>query len=496
MCYLTTTTGPPSISPVTDWTALTKRTLDELGEVDARFRPTNFWAPGLERLLSDMDTLGLENFKSWPTARYWFYPLYSLGLTDEKLEGTLAKGRELYPRLNENAARNRLSGKVLARRDFDAARLAWDHTRWPTRLERFGESEVGSRGEAFHLTGQRPAWTRPHLNYMLCMAALSRHVDEPPTSLLELGGGFGALGEFLMSRSEEFRYVDLDIPPLMTVASYYLRTLFGDRVQVADELPERGPVSIEGSGVLPNWRIGDVQDPFDVFLNAFSFQEMEPDVVSHYIELVAAKDITHVVSLNSRKGKNRLSEGATIGVEEPVTSDFIVAEFERRGFTLLERYGSPLLHSAGELAVLRRTDDPAERRGRSRRGRWSVARRLASDADGHAGPQVGEGLHLGRAGAQVVVLQPDRDRHVGELGLALRGGPSGPEPLAAVPGDQRGRRVERVDLRVDDDPRLAVPPHDAAVGEVGPRHRVGHLRGRADPQLRWSRHRRSRSTGR
>jgi hypothetical protein len=140
------------------------------------------------------------------------------------------------------------------------------------------------------------------------------------------------------------------------VASYYLRTLFEDRVRVADELPESGPVTLNGSGVLPNWRIGDVRDQFDVFLNAFSFQEMEPDVVAHYIELVAAKDITHAVSLNSRTGKNRLSEGATIGVQDPVTSDFIVGEFERHGFTLLERYGSPLLHSAGELAVLRRTD--------------------------------------------------------------------------------------------------------------------------------------------
>ena len=70
---------------MTDWNALTKRTLDELAEVDSRFRPTNFWAPGLDRLLSDMDTLGLENFKSWPTAKYWFYPLYSLGLVDEKV---------------------------------------------------------------------------------------------------------------------------------------------------------------------------------------------------------------------------------------------------------------------------------------------------------------------------------------------------------------------------------------------------------------------------
>ena len=77
------------------------------------------------------------------------------------------------------------------------------------------------------MTGKDHGWTRPYLNYMLCMAALSQHVDKPPTSVLELGGGFGVLGEFLLARGPQMRYVDLDIPPLLTVASYYLRTLYG-----------------------------------------------------------------------------------------------------------------------------------------------------------------------------------------------------------------------------------------------------------------------------
>jgi hypothetical protein len=152
------------------------------------------------------------------------------------------------------------------------------------------------------------------------------------------------------------RYVDLDIPPLMTVASYYLRTLFGERVAVLHDLPESGPIRVEQSAVLPNWRIADVQGPFDVFVNTYSFQEMEPDVVAHYITQVAAKDVEYVVSLNSRHGKPKLSDGHAIGVADPVTSSYVVPQFESHGYTLLRRYGSPLLNSEGELTVLRRTD--------------------------------------------------------------------------------------------------------------------------------------------
>jgi hypothetical protein len=67
-------------------------------------------------------------------------------------------------------------------------------------------------------------------------------------------------------------------------------------------LRRRGNPAHDGL-VLPNWRIEDITGAFDVFVNAFSFQEMEPDVVAHYIATVAAKNPSYVVSLNSKAGK-------------------------------------------------------------------------------------------------------------------------------------------------------------------------------------------------
>jgi len=64
--------------------------------------------------------------------------------------------------------------------------------------------------------------------------------------------------------------------------------------------------------------------------------------------------VSHVVSLNSRKGKRVAQDEHDLGVLDPVTSSRIVAMFEAHGYTLRGAYNSPLLAGAGELVVLSR----------------------------------------------------------------------------------------------------------------------------------------------
>ena len=341
---------------MTDWDALTKRTLEGIETCDPIYRPTNYWGPGVRRLLHEMETIGLDAFKSWPTAAIWFYPMYGKGFTPATIDSTFERAASVNPAVDKAWFATALNGAYQARRDFDAARLAWDQTRWPFDLEGLGESETGRPPQVYRLReSKRVGWTRPYLNYLLCLAALSRYVDRAPESFLEIGGGYGVLGEIVMSRDPDVRYVNLDLPPLVTVSSYYLDDLFGGRMTVYDAaIPDTGPISATGSASLPNWRICDVQGPFDVFFNSFSFQEMEPDVVEHYVDQVAGKDVSYVVSLNSRHGKPKAIDGNDIGVIEPVTSDRIIAMFEARDYELLGRHGDPLVQSSGEVAVLRR----------------------------------------------------------------------------------------------------------------------------------------------
>ncbi|HZO64017.1 MAG TPA: putative sugar O-methyltransferase [Kribbellaceae bacterium] len=345
------------------WAELTARTLEEIRGVDAIYRPTNFWGPALDQLLADMAERGLENFKSWSTSKVWFYPLYGHGFSYATIDATYQRAKAVNPSTDKSWLTGLLTGGREAGRDFDVVRLAWDQDRWPFDLTGHGESRHGTPPQYHRLTGAEHGWTRPYLNYLLCLTALSKHVDAAPKSFLEIGGGYGVLGEILLSRDPEARYVNLDIPPLMTVSSYYLTTLFGDRVATYDaDMVAAGELELGTSAVLPNWRITNVRDDFDVFVNSYSFQEMEPHVVEHYIDAVAEAGVEYVVSLNSRHGKPRSDERGDRhwgGVIEPVTSQLIVDLFSARGYRLAGRYNAPLIYSAGELVVLRKAGSAA-----------------------------------------------------------------------------------------------------------------------------------------
>lgn len=357
--------APPAPRPVSDptpepvvrhprWEELTRRTLAGLETCEAIYRPTNFWTPGVQRLLADMDERGIEVFKSWPQAFFWFYPVHGKRIRPA-LRRRLLRIAENGPNGTQAWVRALLHGTSDARRDFDVARMAWDQSRWPMDLESHGESQVGRPTQVFKL-GQTEGLTKPYLNYLLCLAALSRHVERPPKSFLELGGGFGVLGEIVMSRDPEVRYVNCDIPPLLTVSSYYLSELFGDdRVLTYDDrVPDHGPIEVPQSACLPNWRIGDVVGDFEVFVNSYSFQEMEPQVVEAYVTAVASLGVDYVLSLNSKQGKPIQTDEQGVGVREQVTSPKIIRLFEDRGYELCATYDSPLVHGAGQIAVLKR----------------------------------------------------------------------------------------------------------------------------------------------
>jgi putative sugar O-methyltransferase len=350
--------APTATLPVDPrWAALTERTLQGIATCDEVFRPTNFWTPGVQTLLTDMQTMGLAAFKSWPAATFWFYPTYGKVLPPAVIRQMVKLADLGGPPGGERWLKARLRGVQDARRDYDVVRLAWDQARWPMDLAGFGESGVGQPTQTYRfVTGDQEAvLTKPYLNYLLCLAALSQHVTEPPQSFLELGGGYGTLGEIVLARDHLARYVNLDIPPLLTVSSYYLTELFGhDRVLTYDErVADDGPIEPTQSACLPNWRIADLRGSYDVFVNCFSFQEMEPAVVERYVDIVAGIGPTYVVSRNSRAGKALAAE-AEIGVVEQVTSAMIISLFEARGYELCDTYNEPLVLGAAELAVLRR----------------------------------------------------------------------------------------------------------------------------------------------
>lgn len=116
-----------------DWVAINAELLVELDQKPPEFRPTNFWSPGVQRLIDDLEELGIERFKRWPLARSWFCPQYGQGFTHKVIDEMFEVAHP--PQASKAWVRAMLSGSAEARRDYDVARVAWDQERWPFDLE-------------------------------------------------------------------------------------------------------------------------------------------------------------------------------------------------------------------------------------------------------------------------------------------------------------------------------------------------------------------------
>jgi hypothetical protein len=138
--------------------------------------------------------------------------------------------------------------------------------------------------------------------------------------VLEIGGGFGTLGEILL-QAGDYSYINVDIPPTAAVSSYYLAQQSG--MHFSDYRQTRALSSIPVPAaphqmVLCPWQLPAVQGSIDLFVNFISFQEMEPQVVRNYLQQVDRLGARFVLLRNLREGKQVRSAQHQYGVEQPI----------------------------------------------------------------------------------------------------------------------------------------------------------------------------------
>lgn len=288
------------------------------------YRPTPFWADACDRIARECRDLGMSTFRRHPTALSYFVPTYGRpgnGFTESLVESVLDvadrhfEGSEKSTRALENF----LSGHAAALADFRVVSSATNVQATP-RLDRFSESDVGSPVEQFEFGGRR--FSRSSLNYLLGLTLLKQHVTTPLRSVLEIGGGFGSLGEILSSADiDELRYIDVDLPPVSCIAEYYLaRVLGADRVAPYASTRDLRRIDVDdlpSATVLNGWQIERLQGSVDLFVNFISFQEMEPSIVENYLRHVDRLGATWILLRNLREGKP-VRTRTTVGVDEPI----------------------------------------------------------------------------------------------------------------------------------------------------------------------------------
>ena len=303
------------------------------------YKPTSFWDKASQLITADIEKNGIEQFRSLPTALDYFVPTYGVpgnSFTKNMVVELIDLLKNKFPSgaKPQRALDDFLIGQMGALSDYRVLIAADDNGKFP-HLHTFSESNFGNPIEQFEFDGRK--FSRSSLNYLLGLAMLKKHLNgDVPKVVLEVGGGFGTLGEILSgSGGQDLRYIDIDIPPTSFVAQSYLTDVLGD-TNVATYEQTRGLKSIDinslpSASVFCSWQIEKLQGKVDLFVNFISFQEMEPHIVKNYLDQVTRLNAKWILLRNMREGKQVRNDKHSVGVETPIRSDdykAILSEYE------------------------------------------------------------------------------------------------------------------------------------------------------------------------
>jgi putative sugar O-methyltransferase len=165
-------------------------------------------------------------------------------------------------------------------------------------LDRISASIDESTGKAFRFQGRLVSWDLLiSLDTLYTLYEVDSRVLTGRVVVADLGAGWGRLGYALKQANPEARYVVFDLPEMLLVSSTYLPRLLPSE-KVADyganrhvEVLTRAELS-EGPGLrfCGAHHLERVEDGgLDVLISVASFQEMVPEQVDEYFELIDQK---------------------------------------------------------------------------------------------------------------------------------------------------------------------------------------------------------------
>jgi putative sugar O-methyltransferase len=355
--------------------------LNDLRAAPAEYRPTNYWEVHERHFLPELTQRGLRDFRRRRNS-----VLGSFGATDpnalqidfhhsvavsNRLTRNLPFHDGLLRALNSLAHIRPISRAGLTRLSRllpiksstyyeitpeDLQQISYDYVRARAAqvgarpIEALEASLAGNPEDVFTVEGR--VYTMATLFYYLHYVYNRRFIDFDDVRVyVELGSGMGKQVEVLKKLHPNMSFLLFDIPPQLYVCERYLDTVFpGDVVsyQATRELsvpPALDPGKIYMFGAWQFPILDHVK--IDLFWNAASFQEMEPDVVANYLRRVNER--AHAVFLHEfMEGKEVARRRGQSGVLEQTT-----LEHYRRALSNFELMDlAPSRKPAGHLLPL------------------------------------------------------------------------------------------------------------------------------------------------
>jgi len=301
--------------------------LQEMDKQSILYKPTTFWKEASKVIIDELKQKELKNFRSFDSSLSMFVPTFAFPYhlknknIFKEVKNTLAKATDdVKSKLKLNML---INGEMHAFADFRVLEAGNVNTSPYT--DKISESSIGNPLEQFKFNNRM--FSRSLLNYLLGITFLKKYVDTSSIkNVFEIGGGFGTLGEILLGdeRNKCF-YINADIPPVLHLSSYYLKSVFrSNSIGTFDELKNYSELNIQELSQkykalnIPSWCVPKLTGSIDLFVNFISFQEMEPNVVQNYCMHIERLQPSFVLLRNMEEGKKKKDKDTLYGVENPI----------------------------------------------------------------------------------------------------------------------------------------------------------------------------------
>lgn len=275
----------------------------------AEFQATSYWESYEKEILSTLDVLDIERLRS---GRYKILATFGFNDTVYAWQGKSSAIERnllrLFTAMFSNI-RDILPYKV---RVADIRELAFHHCELMGELSSARSvrsievSTFGEPSDVFVVDGKK--YSMPFLNFYLRYCFAQRVINMAGHEcIVELGSGSGYQVEVLKKLYPDMTVLCFDLPAQIFLCETYLSQALGDNQVVGTETTrkwqdmsqiQRGRVHFFGNWQFP--LTGSL--PIDIFWNAASFGEMEPDVVENYLRYIKG-NAQWVYLLQARQGK-------------------------------------------------------------------------------------------------------------------------------------------------------------------------------------------------
>lgn len=311
----------------------------ELKNQNEVYKPTIFWREAVKKIFEYLRKNQLDNFKNYPLAKSLFVPSYNHKY-EKKYQTFNRKNKKInLSKKFRSCLKNFLSGNGEALADYRVFKSSDNPNQIP-KLSNFSESLYGNPSEQFIFNNKR--FSRSSLNYILGLTLLKKKIKTfIPKIYLEIGGGYGSLGEILgSSKTKNLKYINIDLPPLSLLTEMYLSKIFGKKNVTDNFLIKKGKMieikKLKKFSSFNSWQIEKLRGNIDIFVNYISFQEMEPHVLENYSKFIIKLKPKYLLLRNLREGKQLKKKNLKFGVNKQILFKTYLKNFSSK-YKLIEK---------------------------------------------------------------------------------------------------------------------------------------------------------------